>query len=271
MLRRAPPKWKRSGKRSQHTAERFSRLYRIAHMGHCVRNSAAGSKNTETRPEVKFSAESFRFRVARGWAPSPSASSCRMETSTKGSPFEQRRTDRRASALGVQMCTVAGAPEGACSHLHALAPIGPPQVTGPRSWRKTCRQTLLTVIEKLEMIGRSPQDGRSDERPHKDRLPMTRHSVGHAWIPTPKEREYGALQKTTVSFFRKAYGLLMSSADQSARLTPITLVALSRKPACPMCAARRTVRILEGFRTETFSCPSCDHVWEARKPRAPIE
>jgi hypothetical protein len=48
-------------------------------------------------------------------------------------------------------------------------------------------------------------------------------------------------------------------------------VAVSREPACPMCVSRRTVRILEGFITETFSCPSCDHVWEARKPRVPIE
>jgi hypothetical protein len=57
----------------------------------------------------------------------------------------------------------------------------------------------------------------------------------------------------------------------AARLTPITPVAVSREPACPMCVARRTVRTLEGFRTDTFFCPSCDHVWEARKPRAPTE
>ena len=63
----------------------------------------------------------------------------------------------------------------------------------------------------------------------------------------------------------------MSSENQVARLTPIVRVVASREPTCPMCAARRTVRTLEEFRTETFFCPSCDHVWETRKPRAPIE
>jgi hypothetical protein len=65
--------------------------------------------------------------------------------------------------------------------------------------------------------------------------------------------------------------VVVSSPDESARQIPVAPVAPCRGPGCPMCAARRSVRTLEGFRTDTFFCPSCEHVWEVRKPRTPTE
>jgi transposase-like protein len=60
-------------------------------------------------------------------------------------------------------------------------------------------------------------------------------------------------------------------ADESVRPAATGSVAVRREPSCPMCVARRTVRTGECFRTDTFFCPSCNYVWEVRKPRALTE
>ena len=89
---------------------------------------------------------------------------------------------------------------------------------------------------------------------------------------TPPREERGVFKRRQFQFSvsRTVFGVVFP-ADESPRLTTIGSVAVRREPACPMCVARRAVRTGECFRTETFFCRSCDHVWEVRKPRAPTE